>query len=153
MSADTTPASLNDGRAPVVVIQPQLPSLDVQILQAENAVLQRDRQVRDSLVTVGRRARETGSHVGMALAVTAATAAVAWLLLRQRAVPIAAAAAPGVKRRASLALVRGAAFLWPLLPVSVKSRVSGALVDSVLRSTPLLGRAERKSRAERRPGE
>lgn len=143
MNSDATPADLNEGRAPVMVVEAKTPSLDVQILQAENAVLQRDRQVRESLLTVGSRARETGARVGMVLAVTAATAAVAWLLLRHRAAPMAAAAAPQVKRRASLALVRGAAFLWPLLPLSVKSRASSALVDSVLRTSSRLGRTQR----------
>lgn len=143
MSTDSSAASLNAGRAPVVLIEPTTPSLDVQIIQAENAVLQRDRQVRDAMLTVGTRARDVGSRIGVVLAVTAGTAAVGWLVLRKRAAPAAVAAvAPQVKRRASLALVRAVAFLWPLLPLSVKSRVSSAMVGSVLRgAAPLLGRA------------
>ncbi len=65
MSTDSSPASLNAGRAPVVLIEPTTPSLEVQIIQAENAVLQRDRQVRDSLLTVGTSARDAGSKIGV----------------------------------------------------------------------------------------
>lgn len=151
MSTDSSPASLNAGRAPVVMIEPTTPSLDVQIIQAENAVLQRDRQVRDALLTVGARARDAGSRVGVVLAVTAGTAVVGWLLLRNRAAPATVAAvAPQVKRRASLALVRAAAFVWPLLPLSVKSRASSAMVGSVLRGAgPLLARSGKA----RQPGD
>lgn len=129
----------------MVLIEPTTPSLDVQIIQAENAVLQRDRQVRDALLTVGTSARDAGSRIGVVLAVTAGTAAVGWFLLRKRAAPTAVAAVvPQVKRGASLALVRAVAFLWPLLPLSLKSRASSAVVSSVLRGAgPLLGRAGR----------
>lgn len=147
MSTDSSTASLNAGRAPVVLVEAAAPSLDVQIIQAENAVLQRDRQVRDSLVTLGTKARDAGSRLGTAVAIAAATAAVGWLLLRHRAAPAAVTAvAPRVKRRASLALVRGAAFLWPLLPLSLKTRASSAMVRSVLRAGPLLARSEKAQR-------
>lgn len=155
MSVDSSTAALNAGRAPpVVVIKPPPASLEVQIIEAENAILRRDRQVRENLVVVATRARDVGSRVGVALAIAAGSVALGWLLLRHRAAPAAVASvAPHVRRRASLALVRAAAFLWPLLPLSLKSRASSALVGSVLRAGPLLAKRRDPARpAPRLPG-
>ena len=142
MSNDSaSPEALNKGSAPVVVAQPPSLSLDVQILAAEAAVMQRDRGVREGLVAIGQKSAAVATGVGIALVVGAGGLALGWLATRQRAAPALQRSVPQVRRRASLALVRGAAWLWPLLPLALKSRLSDTVLHSVLKMTklPLLG--------------
>lgn len=134
MSNDSSsPEALNRGSAPVVVAEPPALSLDMQILAAESAVMQRDEGVREGLVAIGRKSAAVGTSVGIALAVGAGGLALGWLATRQRATPAVKREVPQVRRRASLALVKGAAWLWPLLPLALKSRLSDAVLRSVLR--------------------
>lgn len=142
MSSDSSsPEALNKGSAPVVVAQPPSLSLDGQILAAEAAVMQRDRGVREGLVAIGQKSAAVGTGLGIALVVGAGGLALGWLATRQRAAPALKRAVPQVRRRASLALVRGAAWLWPLLPLALKSRLSDTVLRSLLKvaKPPLLG--------------
>lgn len=139
MSADSSSvAALNRGSAPVAVVKAAEPSLDVQILQAESAVMERDRRVRDTLIAVGSTTKEEGSKWAMRLLLAGGTVAAVWLLSRHAVAPVAASMVPKLRRRGSLAVVRGAALLWPLLPRSAKSRLSSLLVSSVLKTGPRL---------------
>ena len=151
MSADSSATSLNRGSAPVVVIEPPPPALDLQILAAEQAVMQRDREVRDNLIAVGTIVRDQGSKWGIRLAIGGATLLAAWLLTRHRVAPaVVATIGPKARRRASLAVVRSAALFWPLLPLSVKSRASNLLVRSVFKTGPSWVRTQaEKLRAKR----
>ena len=152
MSDDSSAASLNRGSAPVVVIEPPLPPLDVQILKAERAVLERDRQVRDSLIAVATQARDQGSKWAVGIAIAGGALVVVWLMTRHRIAPVAATVGPKVRRRGNLAIARSAALLWPLLPWSVKSRASDLLVRSVFKAVPRwLGNRSAKARDERPP--
>lgn len=127
---------------PVVVIEPAKIDLDAQILEAERRVVARDHRVRHNLQVIGGRAKASLSMAGIATAAAAGVVGAVWLVGRgARRIPAVQAVAPKVKRRASFGLVRAVAFLWPLLPFSVKTRASSALVRSVFSmGSPLLKR-------------
>jgi hypothetical protein len=129
--------------------------LDTQIALAERAIIVRDARIRsrtDALVRQARRSALKNAGGGVLLGVAAV--GLAWWMNRRRPSAAAPAAAPEPEasttfehllRDAALALAGMLPVLWPMLPRSLRRRVSPGTASTVLTFfAPLVGRLFRR---------
>jgi apolipoprotein D and lipocalin family protein len=117
--------------------------LDAQIDAAEQAVIDRDRRVRDRASGAVRQVR---AHAGRSIAIGVGAVAGLFLLFRgtRRRHPglaragLGAAAVAATGRRRPMMLTRLVAIVWPLLPLSLRQKVSPQAMSLIGIGLPLL---------------
>lgn len=125
--------------------------LEAQIALAEQAVIARDDRIRRrSAMIVHRVKHGVLRHAGSGIAVAAGTVVLSWLLGRRAPRPPAPpppTEAEGIARDAGFSLASLLPLVWPLMPYSIRRRVTPAMASTAIAfAAPLIGRLFRRKR-------
>jgi len=152
-----TQPSSNERRNPHPEARSPIADLDLeaQIVLAEQAVIARDDRIRRRSSMIVRRVQHgVLRHAGSGIAVAAGTVILSWLLGRRAPRPPAPpppTEAEGIARDAGFSLASLLPLVWPLMPHSVRRRVTPAMASTAIAfAAPLFARLFRRKRPEPR---